>query len=119
MRIAAPVTGSVVDHASLAGMRRLPVMFTCDAVPGAVHRLLLNSDVYLQWNEHHLQSLDADFGVYARGRRFRLRRAPSSPLPHARAHFKRWLLQFAGSWLAAADAAATATICRNSVGFEH
>jgi hypothetical protein len=71
MRFVAPIDGSVVQHAFLADMRRLPVFFTCDAVPGAVHRLLLNADVYLQWNEHHLQSLDADFGAFARGRRFR------------------------------------------------
>ena len=71
MRIIAPAAGSVVNHAFLAAMRRLPVFFSCDAVPGAVHRLLLNSDVYLQWNEGHLHSLDADFGELARGRRFR------------------------------------------------
>lgn len=71
MRIIAPAAGSVVNHAFLAAMRRLPVFFSCDAVPGAVHRLLLNSDVYLQWNEGHVQSLDADFGELARGRRFR------------------------------------------------
>lgn len=62
MRITAPAAGSAVSHAFLADLKRLPVLFTCDAVPGAVHRLMLNADVYLQWNEHHLQSLDADFG---------------------------------------------------------
>jgi hypothetical protein len=71
MRILAPTSGSVVSHTVLAEMRRLPVFFTCDAVPGAVHRLLLNADVYLQWNELHLTSLDAEFGELARGRRFR------------------------------------------------
>ena len=71
MRITAPADGSAVNHAFLADMRRLPVFFTCDAVAGAVHRLLLNADVYLQWNELHMQSLDADFGEFARGRRFR------------------------------------------------
>ncbi len=61
------------------------MFFTCDAVPGAVHRLLLNADVYLQWSEHHLRSLDADFGDFARGRRFRFivallhRDEPTSP----------------------------------------
>jgi hypothetical protein len=80
MRIAAPASGSVVKHAVLADMRRLPVFFTCDAVPGAVHRLLLNADVYLQWNEHHLQSLDAEFSALARGRRFRCRHLPRCAL---------------------------------------
>ena len=71
MSIIAPAAGSVVDHTFLADMRRLPVFFTCDAVQGAVHRLLLNADVYVQWDEQHLHSLDADFGDFARGRRFR------------------------------------------------
>ena len=71
MSIVAPAPASVVQHAVLADMRRLPVFFTCDAEAGAVHRLLLNADVYLQWDEHHLQSLDADLGKFARGRRFR------------------------------------------------
>ena len=79
MRIIAPAPGSVVGHAVLAEMRRLPVFFTCDAVPGVAHRLLLNADVYLQWNEHHVHTLDAEFGELARGRRFRCRQPPAIP----------------------------------------
>jgi hypothetical protein len=87
MRIIAPAPASVVRHNVLADMRRLPVFFTCDAVPGAVHRLLLNADVYLQWDEHHLQSLDADLGKFTRGRRFRS--ILTSAFPHTRACAQR------------------------------
>ena len=93
---------------AVAAFRAQAPFFTCDAVPGAVHRLLVNADVYLQWNEHHLQSLDAEFSALARGRRFRSRRLPRCSLECQRICLpvSRVRVQLKGGGLADADAAA-------------